>query len=270
MKSPYVYRLKKLLTLGILRQDMRILVVCGGNTDKNAMLEAGFKNVVVTNMAKKECFEPFEPYAYEEQDVENLTYCDEAFDFCIAHDGLHHCNSPHRAMLEMYRVSKLGFMAFEPRDNLMVAFGSRFGFGQEYEIAAVMGHQYKGGGWMNTPIPNYVYRFNPREIMKTFSTASPFALPRFMFFNNIQVSWGRYRSMRNKRKLICLLLAYPIYRAISFIIPALCTNLAFVVLKPRIPEDLHPWVKHDDGRLVPNIDWMQGGGIVNHDAKSRR
>ena len=51
----------------------------------------------------------------------------------------HHCHSPHRGLLEMYRVARRGVLAFEPRDTRLVRLGVRLGFGQEYEIAAVAG-----------------------------------------------------------------------------------------------------------------------------------
>ena len=33
---------------------------------------------------------------------------DGAFDFVVVHQGLHHCHSPHRGLLEMYRVARRG------------------------------------------------------------------------------------------------------------------------------------------------------------------
>ncbi len=71
------------------------------------------------------------------QDVERLGFTDRAFDFVVVHQGLHHCHSPHRGLLEMYRVARRGVLAFEPRDTRLVRLGVRLGFGQEYEIAAV-------------------------------------------------------------------------------------------------------------------------------------
>ena len=41
-------------------------------------------------------------------------------------------------------------------------------------------------------------------------------------------------------------------------IPALANNLAVAVLKPRLPEELHPWLTVDGADIVLNTDWMKG------------
>src|SRR6266851_8888773 len=56
---------------------------------------------------------------------------------CCGASGAAYCHSPHRGLLEMYRVARRGVLAFEPRDTRLVRLGVRLGFGQEYEIAAV-------------------------------------------------------------------------------------------------------------------------------------
>jgi ubiquinone/menaquinone biosynthesis C-methylase UbiE len=47
-----------------------------------------------------------------------MAFDDNSFDFAIVHNGLHHCYSPHRGLLELYRVSRQGILVFEPRDTL--------------------------------------------------------------------------------------------------------------------------------------------------------
>ena len=44
---------------------------------------------------------------------------DNAVDFCIAHNGLHHCVSPHQGLLELFRVARRGIVVFEPRDSFL-------------------------------------------------------------------------------------------------------------------------------------------------------
>jgi ubiquinone/menaquinone biosynthesis C-methylase UbiE len=53
----------------------------------------------------------FAPFSWSFQDAEQLSFEDEAFDYVFVHAGLHHCASPHRALLEMYRVARRGIMA---------------------------------------------------------------------------------------------------------------------------------------------------------------
>jgi SAM-dependent methyltransferase len=67
----------------------------------------------------------FAPFLWSFQDAERLTFAENEFDFCIVHSGLHHCYSPHRALLEMYRVARVGLLVFEPRDGALVRLGMR-------------------------------------------------------------------------------------------------------------------------------------------------
>ena len=106
------------------------------------MLEdLGFTDVVISNVDTRTTSAAFAPFEWSFQDAEDLTYPDDSFDFCIVHSGLHHCKSPHEALLEMYRVSRQGVLVFEPCDNLTTRIGVWLGIGQEYEIAAVAGNR---------------------------------------------------------------------------------------------------------------------------------
>ena len=48
------------------------------------------------------------PYRWELADAEALPYEDDAFDWAVISAGLHHCRSPHAALLELYRVARRG------------------------------------------------------------------------------------------------------------------------------------------------------------------
>lgn len=56
----------------------------------------------------------YAPMEWSYQDAEHLTYGDETLDVCVVHDGLHHCRSPHQALLEMLRVARRGVLAHRP------------------------------------------------------------------------------------------------------------------------------------------------------------
>ena len=105
----YRRTLESLLADGVLARDDRILVVAGGEADREAF--AGFPSVTITNVSPEE--------GEEFQDAEALTYEDGSFDFAVVSAGLHHCRSPHRAVLELYRVARKGLLAVEARDSLL-------------------------------------------------------------------------------------------------------------------------------------------------------
>src|SRR5256885_1555796 len=189
MDDFYLTILKALLKDGILTREMRILVVCGAVPDKDALRREGFANVTISSLDERYDKQEFAPYVWSFQDAEKLSFGDGEFDFCIAHNGLHHCHSPHRALLEMYRVAKKGVLVFEPRDSLLARFGVYLGFGQEYEVAAVVGNGLKFGGVRNTFMPNYVYRWTEREIEKTVRSFRPWGKHRFIYRYAFTAPW---------------------------------------------------------------------------------
>lgn len=245
-----------LLKRGVVSQDMRILVLCGGRLDRDVLERCGFRNVVISNLDSRMEGHEFAPFLWSYQDAEHLTFSDNEFDFCIVHSGLHHCYSPHRALLEMYRVARVGVLVFEPRDGLLVRLGIRLNVGQEYEVAAVCGNNMEFGGVKNSEVPNHVYRWTPGEVRKTIKSYAPIGKHQFLFFNALRVPWSRLRLLKNKVYLAGVVAALPLLKALSWLTPAFANNFGFVVLKPVIPGDLFPWLRVDGGRVRLNREWV--------------
>src|SRR5712692_9219823 len=110
MDAFYMEVLKDLLWSNVLHRKMRILVLCGGQTDRDALVRCGFQDCVISNLDVRTTGREFHPLEWSLQDAENLSFEDNSFDFYIVHSGLHHCYSPHRALLEMYCVSRKGLL----------------------------------------------------------------------------------------------------------------------------------------------------------------
>jgi SAM-dependent methyltransferase len=256
MADFYTDTVRSLLKRGVLSSDMRILVLCGGRLDRQVLERCGFKNVLISNLDSRLEEHEFAPFPWSFQDAEHLTFAENEFDFCIVHSGLHHCYSPHRALLEMYRVARVGLLVFEPRDGALVRLGVRLNLGQEYEVAAVFGNDMKFGGVRNSELPNYVYRWTPNEVRKTIKSFAPTGEHRFEFFYALRVPWSRLRLLRNKLYLAGVVAALPVLKAVSLVVPALCNNFGFVVLKPRIPDDVFPWLVVDNGQVMLNREWI--------------
>src|SRR5205814_4551563 len=117
------------------------------------------------------------------QDAESLTFADNSFDMVMACAGLHHCHSPHRALLEMYRVARHCALALEARDSFLSRIAVHLGVVDEYELTAVVGNDYAFGGVKNTSVPNYIYRCTEREVIKTISSYAPYAPSRVLWFH---------------------------------------------------------------------------------------
>lgn len=257
MSDFYVGTLRRLLDMGCLERTTKILVVCGADYDRSAFRECGFENVTISNLAEQEPSAESDDYGWSHQDAEELSYSDEAFEFCVAHSGLHHCRMPHRALAEMYRVARRGVLVFEPLDSLTARICTRLGLGQDYEVAAVAEADCRGGGVRNTPIPNYVYRWKPREIEKTINTLAPIGKHTFLYFYAMRLNWQRAERMRSKALAWTFRALAPLAAFFGWVFPSECNNFAFVVLKPSVPEDLHPWLDWSDGQAALKKGWIE-------------
>lgn len=257
MDDFYRRTLQRLLERGFLRRDQRLLVACGGQPDREVLHDLGFSQVTISNLDARMRGDEFAPYPWSFQDAENLQFPDESFDIVVVHNGLHHCYSPHRALLELYRVARRGVVVFEPRDTFLVRLGVRLQFGQEYEVAAVAGNDLRFGGVRNTAIPNYVYRWTEREIVKTLSTFAPVGRPRLEYFYALRVPEERLAAFKNRWVVGSVRALLPVLRLFTALFPRQCNCFAFALEKPQWPRDLHPWLALRDGQPVLREDWVR-------------
>jgi SAM-dependent methyltransferase len=254
--SFYPDTLRSLMTQQILSPDMKVLVACAGTYDRDVLYELGFRDVTISNLDVRLTGREFEPFGWSYQDVEHLTFEDNAFDFAIVHNGLHHCYSPHRGLLELYRVARRGVLAFEPRDTFAVRMGMRLNFGQTYEIASVSHHGLAFGGVGNTRIPNFIYRWTEREFEKTVQCYAPFGKHRFVYRYALRVNWSRLSNMRNRAFALAVIAGLPVLKLLFSLFPKQANGFAFAVEKPELPAALHPWLRLEDGRVEVNDAWI--------------
>jgi SAM-dependent methyltransferase len=257
MDDFYTRTLGRLLKQGLIARDSKILVVCGGTTDRDAFHQLGFTNVTISNLDVRLKGDEFAPYGWSFQDAEELKFGEGEYDVVVAHSGLHHCYSPHRGLLEMFRVARRLVLVFEPRDTFLVRLGVRLSFGQEYEVAAVAANGMKFGGVRNTLIPNYVYRWTEREIEKAISTYAPLARPRLHFFYALRVPEERLKAMKNRLAAGAVRALLPLLRIFTAVFPKQTNCFAFAVEKAELPRDLHPWLLMQGGQPVVNEAWFR-------------
>lgn len=237
----------QLLSSGVLHTQMHILAVCGGPADREVLNECGFRHVTIANLDSRMTPGQFAPFEWSFQDAENLTFKDNTFDFSIVSLGLHHCSSPHRALLEIYRVARNGLLLLEPYDNFLTRLGVRLKIGQDYEHAAVFYSGCSFGGVKNSEIPNFIYRWTEREIRKTIYSFAPYGMHTFRFIYKMKIPWVQLKGRKNKLSFYSVRCSLPILRAFSWLFPKQCNNFGAVVLKPAVPQALYPWLtwKHD-------------------------
>jgi len=243
----YVQVLQSAQQEGALHPDAKILVVCGGVKDGASLREAGLSRFEISNISGNKAI-----------DAENLPYTDASFDTVIVHSGLHHCASPHRGLLEMHRVARRSVILFEPADSLVTRIGQKLGVGQTYEFAAVAHNALGCGGWRNTPVPNWVYRFTASEIRQTINCAAPFGPHRFRFHYRTRVPWTQLKMRRNKLPLVLACAAAPFLRLLDAIGPVFSNNIAATIVKPDLPEQAFPWLELKDGGFRASANWFRG------------
>ncbi|HYK06611.1 MAG TPA: methyltransferase domain-containing protein [Gaiellaceae bacterium] len=243
--------LEQLLDDGLVRRDMTVLVVAGGPADRDAFHDLGFDNVTISNVDEDVADAELAPYDWSYQDAEALTYTDGSFDLTVVSAGLHHCHSPHRALLELYRVARVAALAVESRDSALMRVAIKLGAVDEYELAAVAAHDLRSGGVANTSTPNYVYRWSEREVEKTVASFAPHARHRIRFFREFELPEALVEVDRGARASV-LRLARPVVTGITKVLPRQANLFAFVIEKPRLPADLQPWMRIEGDDLQPD------------------
>lgn len=233
----------ELLEEGVLATSDSVIAVCAGSRERDLFAQLGFTNVLITNLDDRITDEgAFAPFSWSLQDAQNLNVPDASFDFAFVADGLHHCSSPHKALLEMHRVSRKGLVVVESRDNLMRV-ATSVGLTPAYELEAVVGNDFKWGGVDNTAIPtNYIYRWTESEFKKTISSFDPSGKHVFRFFYGLNLPFEQAKIKKTNAKLYAVRLTEPLVKAFTGIFKKQRNTLAMVALKPRLPQDLWPWL----------------------------
>jgi hypothetical protein len=112
------------------------------------------------------------------------------------------------------------------------------------------------GGVNNTPIPNYVFRWTEHEVEKTNRAYDPLGRPLFHYDYALRLPIARWRALKNKFTAALAMVALPLSKVFTWLFPRQCNNLAFVVEKVRLPEDMHPWLTLKEGKPALDAQWV--------------
>ena len=74
-----------------IENNAKVLVVAGGSADYLVFKSLDFTNVTLTNIDPRNKKNDYNPFSYDFQDAENLTYENSSFDFVVVHAALQHC-----------------------------------------------------------------------------------------------------------------------------------------------------------------------------------
>ena len=242
--------LESLLADGTIAASDSVVAVCAGVRERDVFSRARLENATITNIDERDPGDRFAPFEWSYQDAHNLTFEDGSFDFAFVTDGLHHCSSPHRALLEMYRVARKGVIVVESRDSLLMRVANRLGLSPEYELEAVVGSEFTSGGVDNTAIPNYIYRWTESDFEKAISSFNPLGKHAFRFFYELNLPYELAEWKKSSFKLRVIRVVDPVLRGFTRVFKKQCNTLAMIALKPTVPDDLWPWLKLEDGTVV--------------------
>ena len=241
-----------LLADGTLSRSDTVLAVCAGEREHELFSNHNFEHVVISNIGEQQQNNWSPACSWSYQDAQSLSYADSSFDFTFVADGLHHCQSPHGAMLEMYRVARKGIIVIESRRSLLMQVANRLGLSPEYEVEAVVGSELARGGVNNTAVPNYIYRWTEGELKRTIRSYDPRGRHHFRFFYELNLPYELADWKRTKFRLNAVRIVDPLVQALTRVFKKQCNTLAMVVLKPVIPRDLWPWLTVEGGEVVFN------------------
>jgi SAM-dependent methyltransferase len=169
-RSQLLSVLRSRITACAVDLNSRVLVVGAGVDDLSLLSQAGFTDITLSNLSDHQIDESIPQLRL---DAQALDLPDESYDLVFAHAVLHHCRSPHRAFCEMLRVARRYVFFVEPNDSFFMRLLVRLRFSLPHEVAAVIGNDFQCGGVDNTTIPNFLYRWNRNEVLKTASSCVP-------------------------------------------------------------------------------------------------
>jgi SAM-dependent methyltransferase len=222
-----------------------VLAVAGGTAERDLFGSLGLTDVTITNLDDVQAAPHLAPFEWAHQDAQHLDYPDRSFDWVVVVDGLHHCTSPHRALTEMYRVCRVGVVAVEARDSLLMRLAVRTGLSSEYELEAVRHQGGRSGGLENGPVPNHVYRWTEAEFRKTIRSCDPTGPHRFEFRHGLNLPYETAALRGWGRRAVLLKAVDPVLRLLTAVAPRQRNSLAMVA---RRPTTTWPWIAHtDDG-----------------------
>jgi SAM-dependent methyltransferase len=249
--------------------DQRVLIVGGSADDEQLLRQVGFKHIVNSNlptdMDRLVAGESVPETEHIALDAEQIDLPNDSFDVVFASEVLHHCGSPHRALCEMIRVSRRYVLFMEPNDSLAMNALVKMRFSFPYELPAVIAHDYRSGGLRDSQIPNFIYRWNRHEVLKTVSACIPervFSVHAYPYWDfsltkrdldlREATRLGSITSAIGAGNFISLLQFAQFF--LNWIPPLRSQGNKFLCYIEKSP-DLKPWMAYDGDEIVFNREF---------------
>lgn len=227
------------------------ILVCGaGRSDKIVFETLQYYKVTMSGMDLRPGITG--KFMQLQENAEELSFNDNAFDYCVMHASIHHTRLPHKVLTELYRVSRKGFLVIEGRDSLVIKIAQFIGLVEECEVKG----NFPGSGVNGTDIPNYIFRWTEREVTKTIKCFDP------CFEHKIEFRYGTYYpdgKGKSAWKRMLINLFYPWYMVVMWLFPRQQNRFAFFVNKAVHEKELQPWLyrNNQSGLIEVNRDYIK-------------
>lgn len=227
------------------------ILVCGaGKSDSIVFEKLPFTNVTM-------CGKDLRPglqgkFKMKHENAEKLSFKNNSFDYCVMHASIHHTRLPNNVICELYRVSRKGFLAIESRESLLIRLTQRLGITEEFEVKC----NFSGSGVNGTDIPNYIFRWTERGVIKTIKCFDPCYNNEYLFKYNTIYPDATGIGVFKKTIIKCSTIFYKVL--ISFF-PKQQNHFSFFVKKENSINKLHPWlqVNEDNGEVEVDRDYIK-------------
>ena len=174
----------------IKNKNSPILVLGAGSLDREVFLELGYENVTFSNIESSD-----EKKLNFYENIHDIKLKDNSYEYCIAHACIHHSSKPHLAILELFRVCSKGSLIIEANDSFISRVACKLKLSEEYELSAVK-KNITTGGVDNTSVPNYVYRWTEREVIKLMKSFRPDLKHKIFFDYSSHIKFTQSRVIR--------------------------------------------------------------------------
>ena len=160
-----------------INKNDNFLLISGSIHEIQILRDLGYKNFSITYHDEKE-EKNLQKFGFEidknlfQADIRNLEFKNQTFEYVVTNATLHHVDLPHKAITEMYRVAKKGVLIIESNDSLIMQIACKFKLAEEFEVSSI-DLKNNSGGLLDTGVPNYVYRWTEREVIKILKSYDP-------------------------------------------------------------------------------------------------
>jgi hypothetical protein len=143
-------------------------------------------------------------------------------------------------------VARKAVIAFEARDSVAMRIARVAGFTPDFELEAISNEGYETGGVANGPIPNFIYRWTEREVIKTIRSFDPAYVEKIKYFYGLDLPTLRLEKTNARVRRTAMKILAPAARLFALLFPKQGNRFGFAILRTG---QLRDWLEIKDGNI---------------------